>query len=128
MLFLQFSDITHNHIATKWKVCSVLLSPRAVAFPFEGITEISFLPDNNCILSGNKTVTGKWRLEYHKEIIPNPVIYFSLTNQPQEERSMITRYSYTPDKYGEDKNDEMILYFSNGCELVLEKLDDQKNQ
>ena len=122
MLFLQFSDITHTHIIGKWKRVSVLVSPRAESFVLKDITEISFLPDNNCIALATATLSAKWRLEYHSDIIPNPVIYFDFHDKIQAESAMITRYSYMPDKYGENKNDEMILYFSNGCEIVLEKI------
>jgi hypothetical protein len=122
MLFLQFSDITHEHIIGKWKTVSILLSPRAELFVFKALNEISFLPDYNFIGSTTSSLSGKWRLEYHSEIIPNPVIYFDLFNNTTSERAMITRYSYMPDKYGENKNDEMILYFANGCEIVFEKI------
>ncbi|MGZ5243018.1 MAG: hypothetical protein ACXWDO_03535 [Bacteroidia bacterium] len=122
MIFLQFSDITHEHITGKWKVVSVVMSPRAEKFAFEAIREIVFLPDYHFHVANNTFVIGKWRLEYHQEIIPNPVVYFDFTGNTQADKAMITRYSYMPDKYGEDKNDEMILYFSNGCEIVLEKI------
>lgn len=124
MIFLQFSDITHEHITGKWKTVSIVLSPRATEFAFDSLKEIVFLSDYNFHVATNTSIVGKWRLEYHKEIIPNPVIYFDFTENTHANRAMITRYSYMPDKYGEDKNDEMILYFSNGCEIVLEKISD----
>ncbi len=122
MISLKFDEITPGHISGKWKVVSYRSSSRAENFFLEGLKEITFLPDLNFIAASSGIVTGKWQLEQHKEIIANPVLSFELLTGSASDRAMITRYAYMPKEYEIKKNDEMIIYFSNGSEYVLEKI------
>lgn len=124
MISLQFGEITKTHLSGKWKVVSFLSSSRASDFFLEGLRELSFSPEGayTAQIAGTKAATGNWQLELHPEVIANPVISFQNTKLKEADRAMITRYAYMPEKYNVKKNDEMILYFSNGSEYVLEKI------
>ncbi|MES2764444.1 MAG: hypothetical protein V4642_01140 [Bacteroidota bacterium] len=120
MISRPFDEILPEHISGRWKVKSSTLSPQADYFRLASVVEHTFQADGTYSVAGPEPASGTWSIERNEEIIPNPIIYFELPNPRTNISAMITRLAYMP--YTATKRDEMILYFSNGCELVLEKI------
>lgn len=122
MISRSFEEISSEHISGRWRVKSSTLPSHVQSFPLAAAEAHQFHEDGAYTLSGSAPTAGRWYMERNEEIIPNPIIYFEISGLQLVESAMITRFAYMP--YGSSKPDEMILYFSNGCEIVLEKLSD----
>jgi hypothetical protein len=127
MISRPFGEIAIEHVSGRWRVKSSTFPQQVDYFRLQNTAEHHFSPDGRYSGTGAEPVGGTWRLERNEEIIPNPIIYFEFDNPRTHISAMITRLAYMP--YSSGRPDEMILYFSNGCELVLEKLPEtERNQ
>ncbi|HYF02534.1 MAG TPA: hypothetical protein VEC36_04110 [Patescibacteria group bacterium] len=121
MISRRFEEITPEHISGHWRIKSSTLSPQVSSFPLADVTMHNFRVGGTYEAD---SISGKWHIERNEEIIPNPILFFEFPDTTYS--AMITRLAYMP--YSSDKRDELILYFSNGCELVLEKMREGENQ
>ncbi len=112
--YIGLETVTDEHLHGNWivKDRTLIKKNTGQVYNFEYIT---FLPDGSYIAKNGKEIGGKWELIKTKKIIYSPQILF-YGEEKAPLNSIITRLM-TDDKTFFN----LILYFSSGIELVLEK-------
>jgi hypothetical protein len=120
---IDLKIITEEHVSGRWKVVNQVLNPFSQDSLFTDIQAIEIINGNYKSING-KISSGKLELLFETEIIYNPQLKF-YENEQEVENAIITRLY--KESNGKNKISNLILYFTTGLELVLQKQDEPSN-
>lgn len=115
MYYIDFNEISDEHLEGEWRVQNRVLSRSDVKSIFATAERHVFLKDGVLKLDGGTEKTGSWSIKRNDDLVKRPYLTFELGDEKAE--ALITRLSYTPDK----SRHQLNIYFSTGLELVLLK-------
>jgi hypothetical protein len=115
MYYIDFNDISDEHLEGEWRVHNRTLSRNDVKSVFADAEKHEFLKDGVLKLDSGAEKTGSWSIRRNDDLVKRPYLVFELDGEKAE--ALITRLSYTPDR----TRSQLNIYFSTGLELVLLK-------
>ncbi len=115
MYYIDFNDISDEHLEGEWRVHTRAFSRSDVESVFAKAEKHHFLKDGVLKLDSAGKSSGRWSIKRNDDLVKRPYLAFEVGEEKAE--ALITRLSYTPDK----SRSQLNIYFSTGLELVLFK-------
>ncbi|MES2765114.1 MAG: hypothetical protein V4642_04555 [Bacteroidota bacterium] len=115
MYYIDFNEISDEHLEGEWRVHTRAMSRSDVQSVFATAEKHVFLKDGILKLDSGAEKTGSWSIKRNDDLVKRPFLAFEIGDEKAE--ALITRLSFTPDR----KQCQLNIYFSTGLELVLFK-------
>jgi len=113
MYYIDFNEITDEHIEGEWRVHSRAFNQSDLKSVFATADNHEFLKGGLLRINNYEHGTGRWSIKRNDDLVKRPYLSFEIDGEKAD--ALITRLSYTPDK----KRSQLNIYFSTGLELVL---------
>ena len=119
MRYLDLNIVAAEHLLGSWDVLERPGGHVSDTSVFATCTKVIFQQNGSVVVTDGGTKTGRWELFKETEIIYNPQLNFTFTEEEGVLNAIITRYR--EDDEEDYLSRKVTFYFTSGMELVLEQ-------